>query len=234
MAELSAYHQTSHDLFHRCTASSVVERNRAFEELRQRLVRAARRQAHGVEYLEHIVEDCANEALFVITRKLNPQSPADSVGGPEEPEHFLGWSMTIVLREVEEARRRLDSPAANPKRVPARFMMSLDAPSGADDERPPPEPLASGRHNEPEFQVAYIASVTHLAVQALNRVSERSRAVLFREGHDGLCDEEIAADLSISPKQVHQTRWHNRRTLQTEHSDLVAQFRELCAWQDGL
>lgn len=232
MDDVSRYTAYARDLHSRCLPGPRRIRDEALNELRGKLVAAAKRKLEDPR-LEHLADDCANDALETIMRKLDPKSEEDKIGGPASPDAFLSWCTTIVRNQVEQERRRLDPKSNRPNVPPLSIQDRLDSPLG-DDDRTLGETVSAPAPDSPEYQVTFTQSMVELSVRSLKLVSERSRKVLFMEGHDGLVDAEIAQALGIDRDGVQRTRWHNRNSLQKGHPELVAEFRDLCSTGDQM
>lgn len=215
----------SAQLLARCQAARLPQREAAFEELGRLLYAVAWRRVAGRPELEHLAEDCMQEALLIVWQRL------EAGQGPMAPERFIGWCVTILLNKLREHLRRLE-----PRGLPGRTMRvglsrltSLDAPVG-EDGGSLGQRLGDGT-DDLETQQAYreIQALVR-EIGRIDAISEASRRVLLEGYIGGLDDDELAASLGTSRANVHVIRHRDLAKLR-RFDDYM---RRLAAWyRDG-
>jgi RNA polymerase sigma factor (sigma-70 family) len=201
-----------------CCSRSPPEQAEAFARLGRRLYEVAWRQVRGDPRLEHLAEDCAQEALVTIWRRL------EAGQGPERAASFLHWAAVIVTNKVREEIRRLDpTPAARPaRRVALRLQTSLDAGAG-DQKLPLAETLADDQAG-PEAALRQRELLDLLAeIRTTTAISDASRTVLLKGYIEGWDDAELAAHLGTTRANVHVIRCRDLARLR----DLPAFMQQL-------
>jgi RNA polymerase sigma factor (sigma-70 family) len=89
------------ELLHRCASADPLAANAAFQELGRFLLRIACARLKDQPHLAHVAEDCAQQALVIVWRKLHAGQ------GPDRPEWFTTWCAGIVIHRVLDELRRL-------------------------------------------------------------------------------------------------------------------------------
>jgi RNA polymerase sigma factor (sigma-70 family) len=240
-----------------CRDGAPAERREAYQILGSFLLRVALDRLRSKPDLRDHAEECVQEALVSIWRKL------EAGGGPDQPERFLSWSAAVVVHKTYDLLRRqgyvrgaIAEPApagkeagrstsrargsegrapaipAGRKRVPRSAQHSLDAlleggPSG--DDRPVrlPDPTALAPEAEAARREAFVDLV--LAIRDHPRLSEHSKQVLSQGFLAELDDAELAQRLGLARGNIHVIRCRNLAKLRGD-----AEFLALLAAQyDG-
>ena len=87
-------------LYERCCSPAPHVCSAAFQELGAFLLRVALARLKDQPHLAHLAEDCAQQALLIVWRKLQAGH------GPARTEWFLTWSAGIVIHRLLDERRR--------------------------------------------------------------------------------------------------------------------------------
>lgn len=188
-------------LYRACAFGTRSEQVAAFERLGRLLYEIAWRRVRDDPRLEHLAEDCMQEALVTIWRRLQAGQ------GPDRPASFIHWAATIVLNKLREEIRRLDpATAVRPaKRVALRLQTSLDAP-----ETPEGLPLVEtlpDRGAGPEELLQRQELIRLLdEIRTTTAISEPSRIVLLKGYIEGWEDAELAEFLATTTANVHVIR----------------------------
>jgi RNA polymerase sigma factor (sigma-70 family) len=207
-------------LFEACHSGSELERVAAFERLGQLLYRLLLPRVRRDPRLQHLAQDCAQDAMVKIWRKL------DEGQGPEDPDRFIAWSGRIATNALLDALRRLE-PAAKvqrSKRVALSRQVRMDAELEAGD-RPMADRLADEGAVVPDERLAYAEIHALLArIRDIQSISEQSRTVLTKGFLEGWEDEELAKYLDTSRRNVHVIRCRDLVKLRAD-ADFMAELQ---------
>lgn len=215
-----------------CRQGQPAARRAASGQLGGFLLRVAAERLRSKPDLAEQAEDCAQEALVAIWRKL------EAGGGPDRPERFLSWSAAVVVHKVYDLLRRQGygrpaaaSLAVDPipervRRVPRAAQLSLEA-LGADSadsgpRRRLPDPSALDPEAEAGEREAFAALLVGAREHA--RLSEDSKRVLGEGFLDERDDDELARSLGTSRANVHVIRSRNLAKLRGDTA-WMAQLR---------
>jgi len=206
------------ELYQACLAPGLRERELAFQRLGRLLYPIAWRQVKDDSHLQHLAEDCTQEALVIIWQRLGKGR------GPDRPDRFVSWCAAIVVNKVREEVRRLNpTPAVRrAKRVGLGQLVSLDAP--ATEERPALAETAARDAPSADDAVAY-AAIRDLVreIRTIPEISEQSRTVLLKGFIEGWDDADLAELLGTTRANVHVIRCRD-----------LAKIREVPAFMDRL
>ncbi|MCB0216024.1 MAG: sigma-70 family RNA polymerase sigma factor [Caldilineae bacterium] len=185
-----------------CRSAVEAERVAAYEQLGRLLYRLLWPRVRREPRLQHLAEDCAQQALVKVWRQL------EAGRGPDDPERFLAWSGRIATNALLDALRRLEPSARiqRSKRVALSQQLRLDADADAGGQ-PLAERLADPGAPDLEAGMAYAEIHALLGeIRSIASVSERSRTVLLRGFLEGWEDEELAEHLGTNKRNVHVIR----------------------------
>lgn len=87
-------------LYSRCCSTDPNVCGDAFQELGRFLLRIAYARLKGRQHHAHLAEDCAQQALAIIWRKLQEGR------GPERVEWFSTWCASIVIHRIQDELRK--------------------------------------------------------------------------------------------------------------------------------
>ena len=184
----------------RALRTGGAEQEEALKDLRQRLINGMRaylaedrsyKSGRGSEEARQIVEDCAQEALLIIKRKI------DTFRGESR---FTTWATTIAIRRLlSELRRR------------QWHELSIEESAiGHDLPDRPVEPLQSGN---PEMALQQ-DEVWSLLKQIVEKdLTSRQRFVLIASAFQGMPLDLIAAKLGTNRDNVYKILHDARKKL---------------------
>ncbi len=212
-----------------CRDRDPGRRRDAYHRLGVFLVRVAGTRLQGRPELAPLAEDCAQEALVSIWRKV------EAGQGPDAPERFLGWCAAIAVHKVYDALRRQGhvSGGEHLKRVPPALVASLEALAAGDDRSgegasgPAIEP-ADPAAVHPEQAALDRAALVDLVrtVQHHPRLSEHSRRILLQGFLAEATDGELADELGVSRANVQVIRSRNLAKLREPHNGLGSGYAD--------
>ena len=215
------------ELHRRCTVDDPAARHAAWEDLGRFLGRVARSRLRSKPELDGLDEECAQEALLAVWRKLE-------AGQGPRPERFLSWSATIVIHKTYDALRRRgyrpgeseDSAPGLRKRIPPKLLDSLEALTGADDPLATPLRLADPRAVDPEDVAGRSEAFARLALELGRhpKLSEASRTVLTEGFLADREDADLAELLETTRANVQVIRSRNLSKLRADE-DLLTRLR---------
>ena len=87
-------------LYAACASTEPAERRDGYRRLGTFLARVVRARAAGQADALPLAEDCAQDALVAIWRKI------EDGHGPDDPARFLAWSAAIAIHKLYDALRR--------------------------------------------------------------------------------------------------------------------------------
>lgn len=199
----------------------------AWRALGRLLQRVARSRLRGTADRDALAEDCAQDALLGIWRRLER-------GAGPEPERFVAFAAATVVHKVYDALRRRGTLPSGPrdaaperrKRVPPERLESLEARLEATSgpARALPDNAALAPEAAAEARAAFEALAAELARHP--RLSEASREVLGRGFLEEQDDAELAQVLGTSRGNVHVIRSRNLAKLRGDEA-LMARLRAL-------
>lgn len=210
-----------------CRSADPEEQRAAYRELGDFLLRIAAARLRSKPELAARAEECAQEAIVTIWRKL------EGGQGPAQPSRFLSWSASIAVHKVFDELRRLGysnppGPGAAPapgtgrtKRVPHAHQASLEALLD-DPERPGrlPDAAALDPAASTEERAAFAGLL--LEIRDHPKLSDHSRRILTQGFLNELDDGELAALLSLGRPNVQVIRSRNLKKLREDEGFLAA------------
>ncbi len=215
------------ELLAACQSEAPALRQRAYQSLGQRLQRMLWPRVASDPRLQHLAEDCAQEALFKIHQQL------EAGKGPDDPERFLAWAARVAANRLVDHLRLLEpaTAAGRARRVALSRQVSLDAPLGGDEERPFGELLAAG-DGEDAAQALESEELLGLLsrIRTIRTVSEQSRTVLLRGYLQEQDDEDLAAELDTNRRNIHVIRCRDLEKLRHDE-DFITSLRR---WREAL
>jgi RNA polymerase sigma factor (sigma-70 family) len=202
-----------------CRERDPRRRRDAYHGLGIFLARIARARLQGRPELAPLAEDCAQEALVAVWRKL------EAGQGPDAPQRFLGWCAAIAVHKVYDALRRQGHVSGGDqlKRVPPALVASLEALAAGDEgggqaAAGPAFELADPAAASPEQAALDRAALAGLVATVRNhrRLSEHSRRILLQGYLAEATDAELAEDLGVSHANVQVIRSRNLKKLRED------------------
>jgi RNA polymerase sigma factor (sigma-70 family) len=188
------------DLHRRCCSDEPHEYNAAFQQLGQYLLRVAYSQISGQPQLAYIAEDCSQQALVTIWKKLREGN------GPNHVEWFLTWCAGIVIHKVLDELRKL-------ARTSAGSLEELLA-----NGHEPPAQYASG--NASTVDAYYLVSEDKVElvemIQRHPRLSEEAKFVLLHGYLLEKNDEELARQLGKTRSTIRVLRFRGLTLLRND------------------
>ena len=215
------------ELLSACGSASPAERQRAYQTLGQRLQRMLWPRVAADPRLQHLAEDCAQEAIF----KIHQQLAAGK--GPDDPERFLAWAARIAANRLVDHMRLMEPAptAARARRVALSRQVSLDAPLGGDEDRPLSDLLADGGGEDAAHALEAQELLGLLSrISTIRSVSEQSRTVLLRGYLQEQDDEDLAAELDTNRRNIHVIRCRDLEKLRHDE-DFMSSLRR---WRGAL
>jgi RNA polymerase sigma factor (sigma-70 family) len=228
-------------LYRRCCSDDLGACNAAFQELGCLLTRIAFARLGARPHLAYLAEDCAQQALAIIWRKLHTGN------GPDHPEWFTTWSAGIVIHRVLDELRRLARTAT----------VSLDELAGDGEWQLPAQTAAAAAGSRASIadSLASIAAGDRLASIAADpaaavladdfsfaTAADRQRFVALVADHPRLTadaklvllhgylleqdDHELAAQLGKSRATVRVLRFRGLKLLRSD-LEFMAQVQSL-------
>jgi RNA polymerase sigma factor (sigma-70 family) len=185
------------ELYKRCCNDDPAVQGAALQELGHYLLRIACAQLKNQSHLAHTAEDCAQQALVTVWRKLSAGN------GPNHAEWFLTWCASIVIHIVlDELRKMARSRVASlDEELP-----QLIARQGADT-----SVLSPYTFETPEDKARFITSI-----QNHPRLSADTKFVLLHGYLLELNDEELAQQLGKSRSTVRVLRFRGLQILRDD------------------
>ncbi len=212
-------------LLRACREGEAAERRAAFEELGGFLLRIARERLRSKPELADRAEECVQESLLVVWRKL------EAGGGPDRPERFPAWCAAVVVHKVYDMLRRqgysrqmaaaLEAGGIpdRARRVPRAAQRSLEGMLEADDDGPPlrlPDARALDPETDAAEREAYRALVA--SIRDHPQLSEDSKQVLSQGFLAEMDDAELASRLGTSRGNVQVIRSRNLSKLRDDQA----------------
>jgi RNA polymerase sigma factor (sigma-70 family) len=195
-------------LYRGCRSNDPRLRDPAYQRLRQLILPCARRALAG-SHSEDMTEDCVQEALGRIWRKLQGPHAID-------PDKFVAYAATAVSRVALDAVAELyrEAPKRGRLRVPRDALVSLDETER--DGQPIAESLADSAALQPDdFQQRLEIQRLLAGIGELGTVSEKSRTVILRGFLADWDDKDLADHLSTTTAAVEQIRYRDLERLWT-------------------
>lgn len=187
-------------LYNRCCSDDPNVCNDAFQELGRYLLRIAYARLRSQPYLTNAAEDCVQQALMIIWRKLRGGS------GPERPEWFMTWSASIVIhRLLDESRRVARLRAASLEEITDDDESQLPAQAGAD------AAVCDGLFATTDDRKRFIAMI-----EDHPRLSADVKYVLLRGYLLEQDDQELAQQLGKSQPTVRVLRFRGLKALRSD------------------
>lgn len=205
-----------------CLSDVESIRREALDRLGGLMVGVLRRRVGADPRREHLAADCAQEALFVVWRKLSAGH------GPNEPSSFVAWALRIAMNRYIDAERRLEprSAGGRTRRVALSRQVRLegedddDAPGGLERTPDPGAPDAQALAENADLRALL------LAVAREGAISDASRTVLLRGFLEEWEDAELAEHLETTRANVHVIRCRDLAKLRADET-LMARLGEL-------
>jgi RNA polymerase sigma factor (sigma-70 family) len=192
--------QDVQSLYGRCCSDDPSVCNDAFQELGRYLLRIAYARLRSQPYLTNAAEDCVQQALMIIWRKLRAGS------GPERPEWFMTWSASIVIhRLLDEARKVTRARAESLEEITDDDESLLPSQAGADTA------MCDGLFATTDDRKRFIAMI-----EAHPRLSADVKLVLLRGYLLEQDDQELAQQLGKSQPTVRVLRFRGLKALRSD------------------
>jgi RNA polymerase sigma factor (sigma-70 family) len=197
-------------LYRRCSSDDPSACNPAFQELGCFLLRIACARIKGQPHLAAVAEDCTQQALVIIWRKLRAGC------GPARPEWFTTWCAGIVIHRVLDELRKVTRAQVD----------SLDELAEGDENQlplqgspnVPADTLTFATADDRRRFIALIESHPHLSPDA--------KLVLLHGFLLEQDDQELAQQLGKSRATVRVLRFRGIKTLR-EDREFMAQVMSL-------
>ena len=204
-------------------SSEPLEQELAYQTLGKILYTSTWRYLQHAVHQEQLAEDASQEALELVHARLERDL------GPDDPNRFVSWAISIALNKVREHFRRQNPPAGRKhgKRIAERNIQSLDAPQGA-DERPLQDRLVDRESESFVDDMLQGQELDELLREVLKNtsISEKSRYVLLRGFIEGLDDDELAKELNTTRGNVHVIRCRDLAKLRQDDA-FMAKLAEI-------
>lgn len=201
--------QVGQPLYHRCCSTDAGTLNAAFQELGLVLLRIACARLRDQPYLSHVAEDCAQQALVTIWRKLHAGQ------GPERPEWFTTWCASIVIHRVLDEQRRTFRSRID----------SLDELVEEDESKLPPA-SSNPAADERSFATADDGQRFIALIENHPRLSNETKLVLLHGYLLERDDQELAEQLGKSRATMRVLRFRGLKVLR-EDQEFMAQVMSL-------
>ncbi|MFN8467011.1 MAG: sigma-70 family RNA polymerase sigma factor [Caldilineaceae bacterium] len=179
-------------LYERCCSPDPQVCSDAFQELGTFLLRVALARFKD---LAHLAEDCAQQALLIVWRKLQAGH------GPERPEWFLTWSAGIVIHRLQDERRKTARSRVD----------SLDELVEDDESQLPRQPVAEA--GDLSFATAADRDRFVALIENHPHLSPEAKLVLLHGYLLEQDDQEIAVQLGKSRATVRVLRFRGLKLL---------------------
>ena len=205
-----------HDLHQRCCSRDPHVANAGFHELGQYLLRIAYNRISHQRHLDHLAEDCTQQALVTIWQKLNAGT------GPDHVEWFLTWCASIVIHKVLDELRKLSRTRADSLEEHLEFSPA------------PPTPLHVADAVAPDVEAMEAEEKAYFVDLIWNhpRLSAEAKSVLLRGYLLDLDDEELATQLGKSRSTIRVIR-HRGLQLLREDREFMTKISSLALAEIG-
>lgn len=187
-------------LYSRCCSDDPSACNDAFQQLGRFLLRIAYARLKHQPYLANVAEDCVQQALMIIWRKLRAGQ------GPERPEWFMTWCASIVIHRLLDESRKVARARAD----------SLDEITDEDESQIPAQEGSDAAVSDALFATTddrkrFVAMIEHHP-----RLSADVKFVLLRGYLLEQDDQELAEQLGKSKPTVRVLRFRGLKTLRND------------------
>lgn len=188
----------AHALYARCCSPDPKVCSDAFQELGTFLLRVALARFKDQPYVAHLAEDCAQQALLIVWRKLQAGH------GPERTEWFLTWSAGIVIHRIQDERRKSARSRVD----------SLDELAEDDESQLPQQPVAEA--GDLSFATAGDRDRFVALIENHPQLSSEAKLVLLHGYLLEQDDQEIAGELGKSRATVRVLRFRGLKLLRSD------------------
>jgi RNA polymerase sigma factor (sigma-70 family) len=198
--------QDVHALYARCCSDDPIECNGAFQELGRFLLRVAYARLRSQPYLTNAAEDCVQQALMIVWRKLRAGS------GPERPEWFMTWSASIVIHRLLDESRKVTRARAD----------SLEEITDADESQLPAQAGSDAAVSGAIFATTDDRKRFVAMIEDHPRLSADVKFVLLRGYLLEQDDQELAQQLGKSQTTVRVLRFRGLKALRSDPEFMAA------------